>query len=115
MLDDFWKDAVIIDAYTDTEAIEDGYLIDVSNLGITFNGKLINRVTVGVSSLLGFAEMDSAIKKNRLRFIAGNSVKDREGEDAWGIFAANPLLGNEKLWLVGNELGGYSVILPSEY
>lgn len=115
MLDDFWKDAVIIDAYTDTEAVEDGYLTDVSILGIIFNGKPINRVTVGVWSLLEFAEMDSAIKKNRLRFIAGNSVKDREGDDAWGIFAPNPQLGNQKLWLVGNELGAYTLMLPSEY
>ena len=115
MFDDFWKDAQVISIYTDTDAIEDGVLEDVSKLGISFNGKLINRITVGVSALLDFKNLDISIQKNRLRFIAGNSTKDREGEDAWGIFAANPLLGNSKMWLVGNELGGMTLMLPSEY
>jgi len=112
---DFWKDAEIISIYTDTDAIEDGVLVDVAVHNIPFNGKIINRVTAGVWSLLEMAEMDSAILKNRLQFISGNSKKDREDSDAWGIFEAHPHLGNAKFWLVGNEIGGYSLMLPSEY
>ncbi len=115
MFEDFWADAEVISVYTDTDAIEDGVLSDVSKFQIRFNGKLINRMAVGVSALLGFENLDSAIQINRLQFISGNSKKDREGDDAWGIFEADPLLGDEKLWLVGNELGGMTLMLPSEY
>lgn len=101
---ELWGEPVSI--YTDADAREDGILIDVSGYGVQFNGKLINRLTVGVHLLLELKDKDSAIIKNRLRFIAGNSAKDREGPDAWGIFQAHPQFGNEKLWLVGNEVSG---------
>lgn len=110
---DFW--GAPIDVYTDEDAQDDGILIDVSGLGVKFNGKYINRVTCGVSALLELSGKDSAIIKNRLRFIAGNSTKDRQGSDAWGTFEPHAQLGGEKLWLVGNEIGGYTLMLPEEY
>lgn len=115
MLNDFWSDAEVIDYYSDREAIEDGFLINVAQLNIGFNKKVINRITIGISVLLDWESLDSAIQKNRLLFISGNSIKDEEGEDAWGIFEPQQQLGNEKLWLVGNELNGYTLMLPSEY
>lgn len=52
---------------------------------------------------------------HNLKFIANNSKKDCEGADAWGIFEPDKRLGNVKLWLVGNEVEGYSILLPEDY
>ena len=58
---------------------------------------------------------DAVTAKNNLQFIADNSRFDGEGFDAWGIFEPDARLGNEKFWLVPNEVGGYTLLLPSEY
>jgi len=110
---EFWGETISI--YTDADAQEDGILTDVSKLGIRFNGKVINRVTVGASSLLDLENKQSATAKNNLQYIADNSRLDGEDADAWGIFEPDAHFGNEKLWLVGNEVQGYTLMLPSEY
>lgn len=110
---DFWGEPISI--YTDADAQDDGNLRDVSSFVVKFNGKIINRVTAGVWHLLELGSKDDGIIKNRLQFIAGNSTKDREGADAWGIFEPDARLGNAKLWLVNNEVEGYTLMLPSEY
>ena len=110
---EFWGEPISV--YTDADALEDGGLFDVAVYVARFNGRIINRVTAGVYSLLKFGNLDGLVVRNHLQFIAENCEKDREGADAWGIFAPDARLGNEKLWLVGNETGGYTLMLPSEY
>lgn len=110
---EFWGEPISV--YTDADAIDDGTLTDVSVYDVEFNSRKINRVTNGVFSLLKFGELDGLVVKNHLQFIADHAEKDREGADAWGIFAPDARLGNEKLWLVNNEVGGYTLMLPSEY
>jgi len=112
-MDNFWGEPISI--YTDADAIEDGTLIDVSGCRISFNNKPINRVTDNAFHTLDFAKKQPATISNNLKFIAENSKKDREGADAWGIFEADKRLGNEKLWLVNNELDGYTLMLPGDY
>lgn len=104
-----------ISIYSDEDAQDDGILTDVSELRIQFNGKIINRATCGVTTILQLESKDAAIIKNRLRYIAENSTKDREGSDAWGTFEADSRFGNQKLWLVLNEHDLYTLMLPSEY
>ncbi|MDQ4119843.1 MAG: hypothetical protein M3209_00065 [Acidobacteriota bacterium] len=115
MFDSFWKDAEIISVYTDEDAREDGYLIDVSALSIEFNGKTINRLTCGASAALQFETMNENERKIRLKSIAFYSWLDGSGVDAWGIYENDCLADGGKLWLIPNEVNGYSLMQPSEY
>lgn len=110
---DFWGEPISI--YTDSDAMEDGILSDVSGFEVKFNNLPINRLTVGASLALGLEEKDAATVKNNLQFIADNCTFDGSGADAWGIFQPDARLGNEKLWLVPNETSGITLMLPSEY
>lgn len=110
---EFWGEPISV--YTDEDAQEDGYLVEVSDLGVKFNGKIINRATSGAALAVDLQNKQTAAAEHNLQFIADNSAKDREGKDAWGIFEPNPKFGNEKFWLVTNEIGGYTLMLPSEY
>lgn len=105
----------IISIYTDDDAVEDGVLIDISGFGIKFNNRIINRITQGAETVLNLLEKQRATAKNNLQFIADRAAQDGEGFDAWGIFEPEARLGNEKLWLVCNELGGYTLMLPADY
>ena len=109
---DFWGE--IISTYTDADAMEDGVLIDVSNLRVRFNGKIISRVTTGAALVLQINDPDSAVRLITLQHVAEHAEKDRE-EDAWGIFQSDIRFGGENLWLIPNEMDGYTLLLPSEY
>lgn len=114
MIDEqFWGETISI--YTDADAQDDGILTDVCNLGVEFNGKVINRLTASAALAVGLKDKQPAAAKNNLEFVASHSTFDGAGADAWGIFEANPKLGNEKFWLVPNEVGGYTLMLPDEY
>lgn len=113
MLNEFWGE--IISVYSDADAIDDGVISDISELGIEFNGKPINRITDSAEMVLKLSDKTPAAAKTDLQFIADNSEKDRDGADAWGIFQPRDDFGNEKLWLVGNEIDGYTLMLPSDY
>ena len=104
----------VISVYTDADALMDGTLSDVSGIGVYFNGRLIMRITQGAGCLLNIEHASSEALKQNLEYISVNCRKDREGADAWGIFEPNAVIG-KALWLVLNEVGGYTVMLPSEY
>ncbi|HEX8289809.1 MAG TPA: hypothetical protein VF556_17640 [Pyrinomonadaceae bacterium] len=110
---EFWGEPISI--YTDADAQEDGVLTDVSDLRVKFNGKIINRIAVEASIALDARNKQPEQLAGNLEFIANNCEFDGDGEDAWGVFKPNAQLGNEKFWLVPNEVKGYSLILPSEY
>ncbi|HEX8565425.1 MAG TPA: hypothetical protein VF648_07110 [Pyrinomonadaceae bacterium] len=114
-LDNFWKDAEIISVYTDEDAQEDGYLTDVSNHSVKFNGKTINRLTCGAIEALKFENLTEAEQKQTLEQIVLLSRFDGSGEDAWGICENEKVAGGIKLWLIPNEINGYSALLPDEY
>jgi type I site-specific restriction endonuclease len=110
---EFWGEPISV--YSDKDAQEDGILTDISEFGVKFNGKTVNRVTSGARLAIDLKNKQTATAKNNLQFIADNSVKDSEGAEAWGVFEGNPKLCDERLWLVTNEIGGYTLMLPSEY
>ena len=110
---DFWGEPISI--YTDSDAMEDGILSDVSGFGVKFNGSLINRMTAAAAFALDLKEKDTATAKNNLQFISDNCAFDGDGADAWGIFQPDARLGNEKLWLIPNEIGGITLMLPEDY
>jgi hypothetical protein len=111
---DFWADAEVISVYTDSDALMDGVLTDVSTFGVYFNGRLIMRATVGATDVLNFEHASREAIKQNLEYISANCRKDREGADAWGIFEPNAVI-DCALWLVVNELGSYTLMKPSEY
>lgn len=105
----FWGEPISI--YTDADALSDGILTDVSPYGVTFNGKPINRITIGAALALDIEEKQSCTISNHLKFISENSKPDA----GWGIFAPDERLSNERFWLVDNELEGFTLMLPEEY
>ena len=110
---DFWGEPISV--YTDSDGIEDGILIDISELKVLFNGRIINRVACEAAILLKVKETEAEDLRETLQFIAVNCTFDGEGFDAWGIFQNQFSFGGEKLWLVSNEVDGYTLMLPSEY
>jgi hypothetical protein len=111
-MNNFWEDAQIISTYSDANAIDDGWLKDISHFNVIFNGKLINRVTSPTFMTVNLNE-DSA--KETLSLIAVNAKFDGHGEDAWGIFQMKNKFESEKFWLIPNEVGGYTLMLPDDY
>jgi hypothetical protein len=110
---DFWGEPIAV--YTDADAQDDGVLIDTSDLRILFNGKIINRLTIGASRAIGMNANQPETAKTDLQSIAANSDYDGSGADAWGIYQPDARHGNEKFWLVPNEVDGYTLLLPEEY
>lgn len=110
---DFWGEPISV--YTDGDAIADGTLISTEVYGVQFNGRRVNRITTGAAQIVGVALYEDVVVKCHLEYIARNSEKDREGADAWGIFQPDRKMGDVKLWLVCNEIDGYTLMLPSEY
>ena len=115
MFESFWKDAGIISVYTDGDARDDGFLTDVSALFVGFNGKLVNRLTSEASAALNFERFSEDEQRETLEQIVSFSRFDGEGADAWGICNSALIAGGEKLWLIPNEVNGYTLMLPDEY
>ena len=113
MNDDFWGEPISV--YTDADAINDGIIHDVSEFGAEFNDLPVNRATIGVLIAMEMRNKQPVTIKHQLKYITENCRKDREDSDAWGIFEADKRLGNQKLWLIPNEVNGYTIILPNEY
>lgn len=110
---EIWGD--FISVYTDDDALGDGILNDATAYGVTFNGKAVSRVTIGAAEIVGIGDKDAATIRQNLKWIADNCRFDREGVDAWGILDPCQQTGGRALWLVFNELGSYTLMLPSEY
>ncbi|MGC2239098.1 MAG: hypothetical protein WA584_23285 [Pyrinomonadaceae bacterium] len=110
---EFWGEPIY--TYTDEDALEDGTLLDFTFFGVKFNGLVINRATANAGLALEVQEGNENIVKNHLQFIAENCRKDRKGADAWGIFEPDARHGNVNLWLVPNETGGCTLMLPEDY
>jgi hypothetical protein len=112
-MNDFWADAEIISTYTDNDAIEDGIIIDISDLKIYFNQKIITRITIAANQIVSLSGKPDFEAKETLQHISTNAKYDGTGEDAWGIVKIRRL--KEKLWLIPNEHNGYTLMLPSDY
>lgn len=111
-MSDFWENAQIISSYTDNDAVEDGWLKDISKHNVQFNSKVINRVT---SPAFVTANLNEDSAKETLSMIAVNAKFDGNDEEAWGIFQMKKMFGGEKLWLVPNEVNCYTLMLPDDY
>jgi hypothetical protein len=104
----------VISVYTDADALSDGTLIDIAALGLSFRDLPINRMTCGLwAEFLRFCgiqrdsiepEMDLQTLKRTMQ------VKLTLARLSGGIWTLPP-----KLWLIENEVGGWTVMRPEDY
>ncbi len=93
-----------IDVYTDADALADGMLADTGPLGLHFNGRPVNRITGGLLAdfrpfLNETATLASTLRaKLRYAYYKG---------DIWQLPPG--------LWLIENELGGWTLMRPEDY
>ena len=122
--DGFWDDAEIISVYTDDMAVEDGVLVDLEALGVKaeYGGLLINRMTSHLFFALRnmTAGMHDTVEQPVLAAELEATLKtklifahDSEGD---GVIVTLPS-GSEAdpIWLVCNEVGGYTAMFASDY
>ena len=109
-MDNRRDDVEIIDAYTDANALNDGVLVDISKLRIYFLGRLANRITATLwSDLQAFLFDDDGISHElKLARLLRTKVQRAYFKD--GSWTIPPFL-----WIVTNEVGGWTILYPSEY
>ena len=111
MKDDFWGEPIF--TYTDSQALEDGVLVDISGLGLTLDGMPINRMT---GTLYG--ELDPFFKAEAPRFdgdeqaalasILRTKLSMRQKRDDMYIVLPG-------LWIMLNETGNWTFMKPEDY
>jgi hypothetical protein len=116
----------IIYAYTNEMAVDDGVLVDISSLNLTFESKPINRIT---SNLFWQEQKKYPLSDEQLTAQLADCDDDQEPVnfdlEAFGKVIAGQLAtagGSDYLrtlpgpiWLVENETGGWTLMLPSDY
>jgi hypothetical protein len=116
MSDDNWEGAEIISVYDDSQAIEDGVIVDISELKLAFQGRSLNRMTRGlwedfqpfITIETTFPGIQAPTPMEELRKIM--RTKLQLARCTGGIWTLPP-----GLWLIENEVGGWTVMKPEEY
>jgi type I site-specific restriction-modification system R (restriction) subunit len=109
-------------SYTDKQAIDDGVLVDISELNIQFRSVSVNRMTRTLWEefqpfLLDHSEAEKQLgikmpsKMEQLRSILKTKLNHakQSGEDDF-LFILPP-----EIWMVKNELGTYTIMKPEDY
>jgi hypothetical protein len=100
-----------ISVYTDQDALNDGILVDISSLNLVFDEKPVNRITIAL-----FASMEqeypapdgSTIDLEAFGRAMGAKLSTATGD---GRLRTIP----PDMWLVENEVNGWSLMYPSDY
>ena len=116
MSENFWEDAEVISVYDDSQAVEDGILVDISELGLEFRGQPLNRMTRGLwddfQPFITFGSTFPGVKAptpmEELQKIM--RTKLRLAYCQGGIWMVPP-----GLWLIENEVNGWTVMKSEEY
>jgi hypothetical protein len=103
-----------ISIYTDADALEDGVLVDVSSLKIRFRDRVINRLTSNAWEafkpfLVNPLEPESEeVDLNELKSILKTKLQYAYYKgDVWHLPPG--------LWLIENEVGGWTLMFPEDY
>jgi hypothetical protein len=116
----------VIFAYTDADALNDGVLVDISSLGLAFESKPINRIT---GNLFWQMQPDYPLSEAQLAEQLADCDDDHEpiNFDLEGFARAiSAKLEQAKghgylrelpphIWLVENEVNGWTLMTPSDY
>ncbi len=111
MTDDFWGEP--ISRYTDQDALEDGVIVDISPLSLLFRGVLVNRMTRSLwEDLQPFVKAEAALYEgNEMRALAQiMATKIHMAFYKGDIWQLPP-----NIWLIENELGGWTAMYPEDY
>lgn len=124
-----WLDELheaVIFAYTDEMALADGVLVDISSLGLAFESKPINRITTALfwqeqkkyplseqQLLEQLADCDDEQELISFDLEAYAVTIRAQLADAGGSDYLRTLPG--PVWLVENEVNGWTMMLPSDY
>jgi hypothetical protein len=103
-----------IDCYTDADALSDGVLIDVTDLGVHFGGRPVNRFTRSVwfDWQDEFQPIGQTLPKNALHHhlrakLQAALLSAIYKGDIWTL--------PERLWLIENEVEGWTLMYPQDY
>ena len=104
------EESNVIVEYTDRQALEDGVLVSVPGEG------KVNRVTRAVfdhfTKPMGSSpETGEVTDITRLQEAIRAMLKVEPDEDGWRTGAYE----GEELWLVPNEVGGFTLLFPDDY
>lgn len=119
-------DMPVIFAYTDSMALDDGALVDITSLNLTFERKPINRIT---SALFWQEQKNYPLTEAQMIEQLADCDDDQEPVsfdlEAFGktIAAQLATVGGSgylrtlpgPVWLVENEVSGWTLMLPSDY
>jgi hypothetical protein len=109
----------VIYAYTDQMALDDGVLIDISSLSLVFEGKPINRITATLYwdmqpyyPISGFDQNadPQAINFDMEAFARAINTKLALATGHGYLRVLPP-----DIWLVENEVNGWTLMFPSDY
>lgn len=111
MSDTFYNpfdNAEIISIYSDSDAVTDGILVNTADWFLFFEGKPVNRLTQTaqeeICSYYGVT-MNEGLCAKMGELIENCRVNDNH------IFIDTPMT----FWLMPNEVGGLTLLLPSDY
>ncbi|MDD5670237.1 MAG: hypothetical protein PHN49_01220 [Candidatus Omnitrophica bacterium] len=104
MTDDFWKDATIIDAYTDEQAIEDGVIIPVKFASIS-------RITRSVFDDFDKFRFDAPRFYKFMNTASSILEAKKKQKDDW-FYSAN--IEGKEFFFVENG-AGFTLMKPEDY
>ncbi len=111
MTDDFWGEP--ISQYTDQNALEDGTIVDISNLNLLFQGVPVNRMTRSLwEDLQPFVKAEAVLYEGNEMLALAQIMATKihmafyQG-DIWHL--------PPNIWLIENELGGWTAMYPEDY
>ena len=102
------EEPMIISTYTDEQAVEDGVLVDIG-ANVRFQGLPVNRMTRHLfDDLKPFVEAEAPLfDGTKCQLAQGSPDNTGEVGDIWRI--------PPNLWLVRNEVGGWTAMHPDDY
>jgi hypothetical protein len=117
--DEYWGEPISV--YTDASAIDDGVLVDLAPFSrVSFRGLPVNRMTRHLfDDLKPFFDSDAegdakefgialaSTLRTKCSFATGDPGNSGEIGDIYRI--------PPKLWLVRNEVGGWTAMYPEDY
>jgi hypothetical protein len=124
-LTEFFGDTIF--AYTDADALRDGELVDISSLNLTFEHKPVNRMT---ANLFWAKRPHYLMNDEQLAELFAECAEDEDDPinfdmQAFGRDIAKNLrqaTGDGRIrnlppdvWLVENEVQGWTLMYPSDY
>lgn len=109
----------VISTYTDSDALDDGLLVEL-RARVSFRGLPVNRMTRHLfEDLAPFVEAEAPLFSGDLNQALASILRTKcscaQGDpgntgEIGDIYRIPP-----KLWLVGNEVGGWTAMYPEDY